>query len=362
MAERSLHWRKYTLAKKFKLKSADQAKQEPGAETSSENDGEAVASAAARQNKPRYARDLPVDRIQPNPHQARLSFDGVKLQELANGMKVHGWIGGGVPVRAHSTEANIYELVFGERRWRAAKLAGLTIIPCEVSEYSEDEMIELGLLENVQRENLTNLELGLMYQKLLALQENGKPKYSIRKLAEQLGKDKSHVEDMLQYARAPEDVQALAEEISTVPARIVRELAHIEAPEDRAPIIEAVRAGQVDIEDVRAVRKQIPPAEQEVEVTNEEPGEQSASDVSAVERPVESRPTPAPAGSERVERLVIERRIKRDHERVMECLTQWSEDRANLDEKTLPALLNSLAVWETAIAQLKQSLQDDRSS
>lgn len=209
----------------------------------------------------KWERTIPLDRIRPNPFQPRKTFDPVKIDELAYGMKEHGWIGGGLPVRAHATEPNIYELVWGERRWRAAKIADLKTIPCVVSTYSDDDMIEKGLLENIQREDLSNLEEGQAYVNLLALRnEQEKPRYSIRRLAKRIGKDKSYIEDRLLYARVPIDVQQLATDQPDVSPRIIRELGELSKmlqPEERAPVIEGVREGRLRIEDVREIRKDV---------------------------------------------------------------------------------------------------------
>lgn len=216
---------------------------------------------AEESGKQKSQRAIPVERIRPNPYQPRVSFNQEKLQELANGMLQHGFVGGGVPVRAHPTESNIYELVFGERRWRAAKLAGLPTIPCEISTYSDDDMIELGLLENIQREDLTNLEEGQAYVNLLALRTaTGKPRYSIRGLATRIGKDKSYIEDRLQYARVPLDIQQLAEDQPDISPRIIRELGELSKilqPEERVAVVEGVREGSLRIEDVREIRKEV---------------------------------------------------------------------------------------------------------
>jgi ParB family chromosome partitioning protein len=216
---------------------------------------------AEESGKQKSQRAIPVERIRPNPYQPRVSFNQEKLQELANGMLQHGFVGGGVPVRAHPTESNIYELVFGERRWRAAKLAGLPTIPCEISTYSDDDMIELGLLENIQREDLTNLEEGRAYVNLLALRTaTGKPRYSIRGLAIRISKDKSYIEDRLQYARVPLDIQQLAEDQPDISPRIIRELGELSKilqPEERVAVVEGVREGNLRIEDVREIRKEV---------------------------------------------------------------------------------------------------------
>lgn len=241
--------------------------------------------------KSKWERTIPLDRIRPNPFQPRKIFDPVKLDELAYGMREHGWIGGGLPVRAHATEPNIYELVWGERRWRAAKIADLKTIPCVVSTYSDDDMIEKGLLENIQREDLSNLEEGQAYVNLLALRnEQGKPRYSIRRLAQRIGKDKSYIEDRLQYARVPIDVQQLATDQPDISPRIIRELGELSKmlqPEERAPVIEGVREGRLRIEDVREIRKDV---EQQTKSSAVTVPQQSA----PVKEPEQSEPTTLP--------------------------------------------------------------------
>ncbi|MGH2496550.1 MAG: ParB/RepB/Spo0J family partition protein [Ktedonobacteraceae bacterium] len=216
---------------------------------------------ADSRTKQKSQRAIPVDRILPNRYQKRLDFNEEKLLELAKGMKEHGFVGPGVPVRAHPTLPHTYELVWGERRWRAAKLAGLTAVPCEVSTYSDADMIELGLLENIQREDLSNMEEGRAFTSLLELKDGqGKAKYSIRYLAQRLGKDKSYIEDRLQYVRVPEDVQRLAIEQPNVSPRIIRELGELSKvlePEERSPVIEGVREGKLRIEDVREIRRDV---------------------------------------------------------------------------------------------------------
>jgi ParB/RepB/Spo0J family partition protein len=273
-------------------------------------------------------------------------------------MEEHGWIGGGLPVRNDPEETNRYQLVWGERRLRAAKLAGLKTIPCEISTYTDDDMTELGLLENVQRENLTNYELGMAYKSLLALQVDGKPKYSIRTLAKCLGfNDKSAVERMLVYARAPEDVQELAKAKPDVAPRIVHELTHMKE-EDRAPVIAAVLAGGTDIEDVRAVRKHLQTTEEQAVQATSEAVTPDVIEEAPDEAIVVKKQPPAPHPMQ-AERVLMERRMKRENGRILEILTQWSDVRGTLDETARLALLDCLTTWETAIVQLKQLLQQE---
>lgn len=248
------------------------------------------------QSKPKWQREIPIDRIRPNPFQPRKTFDPAKLEELAAGMREHGWVGGGLPVRAAPDEPNTYELVFGERRWRSARMAGLKTIPCVVSIHSDEDMIEKGLLENIQREDLSNLEEGRAYLSLLALRtEQGKPRYSIRRLAQRIGKDKSYIEERLKYARVPVDLQQLAVDQPDISPRIIHELgelAKLLGQEERAPVVEGVREGKLRIEDVREIRKDVEQqVKQEASVANLLSVE-AASASSLVEQEVEE-----PAGS-----------------------------------------------------------------
>jgi ParB/RepB/Spo0J family partition protein len=246
------------------------------------------------QSKPKWQREIPIDRIRPNPFQPRKTFDPVKLDELAAGMKEHGWVGGGLPVRAAPDEANTYELVFGERRWRAARIAELKTIPCVVSIYTDEDMIEKGLLENIQREDLTNLEEGQAYVNLLALRtEQEKPRYSIRRLAQRIGKDKSYIEERLKYARVPIDIQQLAADQPDISPRIIHELgelAKLLSQEERAPVVEGVREGKLRIEDVREIRKDV-----EEQVKQETPATTTLPVGSA---PVEAVSAPSPIEQE----------------------------------------------------------------
>jgi len=350
------------------------------------------------QGKPKFERAIPLDRIRPNPHQHRQTFDPTKLEELAAGMRIHGWVGGGLPVRAHPTEANIYELVWGERRWRAARMAGLATIPCVVSDYSDNDLIEKGLLENIQREDLSNLEEGLAYVSLLALRtESGKPRYSIRRLATQIGKDKSYIEDRLQYARVPIDIQQLAEDQPDISPRIIRELGELSKmlpPEERAPVIEGVRAGKLRIEDVREIRQDIA-GSKTVSISTPidqliiHPGEEGYSPES--ERPVtasvatdilltteertsgiEQEPvqpvaplSPPSVAVKTVDRpsptlltptIVFEKSLKRDHEAIDRILLRLQSTMTSLTRDEQAVLVRYLKRWNGGIKSLLREL------
>ena len=315
----------------------------------------------ARGSRPKFSRVIPIERIHPNPKQFRKTFNQQKLEELRDGMLEHGWVGGGLPVRAHPTLPSEYQLVWGERRWRAAKLAGLVSIPCEVSSYSDDDMVELGLLENIQRENLTRLEEGMAYEELLVLRdEDEQSRYSIRRLAKRIGKDRSYIEDRLQYARAPEAVQQLILEKPDIAPRIVRELAHIEDEAMRDALIAAVRRDDVDVTvaGVMQVRKQLQsqPASPvlELAVVEEEVAVAAAEDNARVEpEPPVAKPVVSDA---EVKRRMLEGKLVSDDSRLQKILERWlSVDETLLDEPLLAQIRAQIAQWKRNVLKLEQA-------
>jgi len=200
-------------------------------------------------------RDLRVDRLRPNPFQARRSFDGI--EELVAAIQAQGFISR-LRVRPDPTDPQYFQLAYGERRWRAATEAGLVTVPCDVAAYADDQMLEFGLIENIQRQDLNPVEEGICFRQLI---DQGR--YSIRSLAERLGKDKGYVEGRLALVKAPEDVQQLVvQRPDTIDA--ARHIAKVETAAERASLIADVLGGQITSRTVRErVRTQtIPSAEQ----------------------------------------------------------------------------------------------------
>jgi ParB family transcriptional regulator, chromosome partitioning protein len=146
-------------------------------------------------------RTIPVDRIESNPQQPRMIFDVDALHELSASIREHGVL---QPILVRPLGNNRYQLVAGERRWRASKEAGLATIPALVEELDDDTALEISIIENLQREDLSPLEEASMYDRMV--REHG---YSIRKLAEKLGKDKGYLENRLRLADAPEEIREL---------------------------------------------------------------------------------------------------------------------------------------------------------
>lgn len=144
---------------------------------------------------------VPVDRIESNPRNPRLAFDPETLEELASSIREHGVL---QPILVRPVGENHFQLVAGERRWRASKLAGMATIPALVEDIDDDTAMEISIIENLQREDISVLDEAAMYDRMI--REHG---YSIRKLAEKLGKDKGYLENRLRLADAPPEVREL---------------------------------------------------------------------------------------------------------------------------------------------------------
>lgn len=142
--------------------------------------------------------EVPLEEISPNVFQPRKRFDDRKLKELAASMKAHGVLS---PVILRQVKGG-YELVAGERRVRAAKLAGLKGVPALIREVSDAGMLELALIENIQREDLNPLEEAEVYRRLI--EEFG---LTQEELAERVGRDRSSIANALRLLRLPKRIQ-----------------------------------------------------------------------------------------------------------------------------------------------------------
>ena len=145
-------------------------------------------------------KEIPVSEIRPNPYQPRKTFNEEALNELAESLKNYGVF---QPIIVKKGLRG-YDLIAGERRLRASKIAGLTKIPAIVKEFTDDEMREISLLENIQRENLTAIELAWAYKGII-------DNLDIRQedLAQKIGKSRSHVTNTLGLLNLPKSVQEM---------------------------------------------------------------------------------------------------------------------------------------------------------
>jgi ParB family chromosome partitioning protein len=142
--------------------------------------------------------EVSIHDIKPNPYQPRKVFDDDKIQELADSIALHGVF---TPILIKKSVQG-YELITGERRLRASKLAGKQTIPAILMDFDDRQMMEIALLENIQREDLNAIEEALGYEKLIK-----KIGYTQEELANRIGKSREHVANLLRLLKLPESVQ-----------------------------------------------------------------------------------------------------------------------------------------------------------
>ncbi|MFS0558724.1 ParB/RepB/Spo0J family partition protein [Brevibacillus sp. 179-C9.3 HS] len=145
-------------------------------------------------------KEVSINEIRPNPYQPRKEFEQSAIDELAQSIKEHGII---QPLIVRKSIKG-YELVAGERRLRAAKVAGLKQVPVVVKAYTDQQLMEIALIENLQRENLNPLEEAEAYDKLISHHD-----YTQEQLAQKIGKSRPHVANMLRLLQLPEKIRKM---------------------------------------------------------------------------------------------------------------------------------------------------------
>lgn len=145
-------------------------------------------------------RMIPIERVKPNPNQPRRDFSEKDLQDLAGSIREQGIIQPLI-LRPHPDEADTYEIVAGERRWRAAQLARLHEVPAVLRDLDDTQVLEIAIIENIQREDLNAIEEALAYRQLM-----DRFGHTQERLAEGLGKSRSHIANLLRLLTLPEMV------------------------------------------------------------------------------------------------------------------------------------------------------------
>ena len=187
-------------------------------------------------------RVLPLDRIEPNPDQPRMEFDEVALEELAASIREHGVL---QPILVRPVGPNRYQLVAGERRWRASRIAAIETIPALIEELDDETALEISIIENLQREDLSPLDEAVMYDRMI--RDHG---YSVRRLAQKLGKDKGYLENRLRLADAPAEIKQLVS-VRKDTLSHAYELLKVEDPRRRRRLAEQVARGELSLVKLR---------------------------------------------------------------------------------------------------------------
>ncbi len=213
-----------------------------------------VGEETATFDRGRGQRRVPIEFVKANPANPRRQFDPADLQELAESIRERGIIQP-IVVRATAGQLDSYEIVAGERRWRAAQLAGLHEVPIQLVDVNDREALEIAIIENVQRSDLNALDEAFGYERLVA--EFG---YQQQDLAKVIGKSRSHVANTLRLLRLPESVKAhlVAGRLTPGHARALL------AVPDPAAIAEEVVAKGLNVRAVETLAqeaKDTPPAE-----------------------------------------------------------------------------------------------------
>ncbi len=169
-------------------------------DTSDRLEAEVAVANVVGSSEPRSGiNEIPVVEIETNPFQPRTHFDEDALLELAESIKVHGII---QPITVRRLAHNQYQLISGERRFQASKLAGLEMIPAYIRSADDQQMLEMALIENIQRENLNAIEIALSYQRLLT-----ECNLKQEQLGDRVGKNRATVTNYLRLLKLPPDIQ-----------------------------------------------------------------------------------------------------------------------------------------------------------
>lgn len=174
---------------------------------------------------------VPIQNIRPNPHQPRREFNEARLEELADSIKNHGLI---QPITVRYIGEKRFELISGERRLRASKLAGLDELPAYVREVNDEEIISFALIENIQREDLNPIEVALGYQRLIDEVE-----YTQAEVADKVGKDRSTIANMLRLLNLPAYLQAALRD-KKISMGHARALINIDSEEDQKKVFDDI--------------------------------------------------------------------------------------------------------------------------
>jgi ParB/RepB/Spo0J family partition protein len=195
-------------------------------------------------------REVPTNRILPNPAQPRHSYEEESLVELADSIREHGVL---QPILVRPVGSQ-FELIAGERRWRASRMAQRDSIPAIVVEFDDETALEVSIIENLQREDISPLEEAAMFRKMTDLG------YSLRQLAQKIGKDKGYVENRIRLAEAPPEIRELVS-LRKDTLSHAYELMKVKDERTRRRLAKKVAAGELTLSRLRALTGGSPPPE-----------------------------------------------------------------------------------------------------
>lgn len=225
----------------------------------------ALITDAAEDPKPRTEavaaiQELRLEDIYPNPYQPRTEFDEEALNELAVSIKSIGIV---QPITVRAVDGGKYEIIAGERRFRASKLAGLETIPAYIRKTEDESLLELALIENIQREDLNAIEVAISYQRLL-----DECKLTQDALSERVGKKRTTISNYLRLLKLPAQIQ-LAIRDKKISMGHARAIINIEDPDTQFMIFEQILKYDFSVRKVEEIVREL--ANPKPEVKEEEP-------------------------------------------------------------------------------------------
>lgn len=183
-----------------------------------------------------------ISKIRPNPNHPRKKFDEELLQELADSIKIHGVL---FPILVVD-RGEYYQIVSGERRWRAAKMAGFKEVPVIIREYTEAEMVEICLVENAKH-NLNPIEEARVYKTLLEEDD-----YTLTEMAQKIRKSTKLISNYLKLLKLSEDVQEMVAEYQITPGQ-ARELLHIDNKKQQYKLAQRIVKEKLIIKEIKEI-------------------------------------------------------------------------------------------------------------
>lgn len=191
---------------------------------------------------------IPLSQIEANPEQPRHDFDDNALSELAASVKMHDII---QPITVTKTASGKYRIIAGERRFRAAKIAGLADIPVYIRDVKDSKILELALLENLQREDLNAIEIALSYRQLMEELD-----YTQDQLAERMGKERSTVTNYIRLLKLPPDIQAAVRN-GVISMGHARALINVDVVDKQLYIFNEIRSKELSVRQTEELVRRI---------------------------------------------------------------------------------------------------------
>lgn len=202
--------------------------------------------------------EIPIDQIEVNNYQPRSHFNDEALKELSESIKVQGII---QPITVRQLSPTEYQLISGERRLRASKLAGLTKIPAYIRTANDQQMLEMALIENIQRENLNPIEIAISYQRMIT-----ECKLKQEELGDRVGKNRSTVTNYVRLLKLPPDVQVALRD-NEISMGHARSIVGLEKVEQQLFVLNKIKTEELSVRAVEELVRNMQPKSAETKET-----------------------------------------------------------------------------------------------